>query len=171
MLKTGFAPIISKNARLLILGSMPGEKSLNEQQYYAHPQNAFWFILSQLLQFDPGLSYARRTRQLTQHRIALWDVIEQCRRQGSLDSAIQNDSIRANDFNTLFCRHKDIRFVCFNGQKAAQEFRRQILPTLDPALPELEYHTLPSTSPANARLDRHAKLAHWSKILTLLNKA
>src|SRR5512147_1506757 len=120
-----FAPIAAPDARVLVLGSMPGRASLDAGQYYAHPRNAFWRIASDLLRFDPGASYAVRKKALTSARIALWDVLHSCVREGSLDARIEEEA--ANDFDRFFRSHPAISHVFFNGAKAEASFRRHVL--------------------------------------------
>ena len=95
---SGFPPVESAEAETLILGSMPSERSLREKQYYGHPANAFWFIMGRLLDFDHRIDYDARKRMLVVNRIALWDVVYSCEREGSLDSAIKARSIKPNNF-------------------------------------------------------------------------
>jgi double-stranded uracil-DNA glycosylase len=92
-LKNGFPPIICKDARALILGSMPGEESLRRNEYYGNPRNAFWRIMAALFNFDPELSYYEKIKRLKENHIALWDVLKRCERQGSLDTEIKNGTI------------------------------------------------------------------------------
>jgi hypoxanthine-DNA glycosylase len=158
-----FRPIADRNADILILGSMPGRASLAARQYYAHPRNAFWRIAAELLGFDSALPYAKRVRALKAARIALWDVLQSCTREGSLDARIENGI--ANDFSTFFRSHAKIRRVLFNGAKAEATFRRHVLPTL--GANSLSYRRLPSTSPANASLSPARKLRAWRAILNL----
>jgi len=98
------APVAHANAKVLILGSMPGAESLAQQQYYAHPRNAFWPIMASLYGFAADLPYALRLQQLTAHGVALWDVLAYCEREGSLDSAIRNE--QPNDFHRFFAAHR-----------------------------------------------------------------
>jgi len=165
MRKNGFSPIIGNKPRVLILGSMPSEKSLAEQQYYAHPRNAFWPIMAKLFDFEPTLVYSARARQLIRHHVAVWDVIAACKRNGSLDSAIESDSIEPNDFIRLFSQYPTIEYILFNGAKAAQEYKRRVLPQAQQKYPELEYQLLPSTSPANAGMSYQQKIAKWKVIV------
>jgi hypoxanthine-DNA glycosylase len=160
----GFGPIASANARVLILGSLPGRVSLEMQQYYALPRNAFWPIMGRLLDFEPGLPYERRVAKLKQCRIALWDVCASAKRTGSLDSAIVRASVRPNDFVTFLARHRSIRSVYFNGGTARALYTRLVLPRLPPGLDYLNYVSLPSTSPAHAGLSLAAKLRRWSSV-------
>ncbi len=163
--KLAFPPILGNDARLLILGSMPGEESLRRQQYYAHPRNAFWPIMSRLLGFPHDAVYRQRAAALISHGIALWDVMAECQRRGSLDSAIRPESIRVNDFGALFRAHPEIGLILFNGATAEREFKRRVTLTLDPAAARIERKRLPSTSPAYAGMPFEAKLAAWSVIL------
>ncbi len=161
-----FAPLENAHGRILILGSMPGVASLRQQQYYAHPRNTFWPIIESLLGIDRGLPYAERCVRLVASGIALWDVMRACRRSGSLDSAIERDSIQANDFPAFFRSHPDLNAVFFNGGAAEQTFQREVARRHASAdwLPETRVR-LPSTSPANARLTVDDKLQHWRIIL------
>jgi TDG/mug DNA glycosylase family protein len=157
-----FQPIIDDSARILILGSMPGVKSLKEQQYYAHPQNAFWRIIVALFDFDAHASYEQRLGYLQAEGLALWDVLHSCKREGSLDSMIQPETQVANDFNALFQKYPNIQAVFFNGAKAESYFKRHILKSL--AEHQLYFVRLPSTSPAHASLSFEKKLEAWQVI-------
>lgn len=158
-----FPPVAAPDARRLILGSMPGEASLNAGQYYAHPRNAFWRIMGDLLGAGPALPYPARLARLTAAGIALWDVVADCERRGSLDAAIVRESVQANDFRHFFAEHPGIEQVFFNGAAAEKLFRRHVLPGLD-GVP-IELHRLPSTSPAHAARGYADKLAAWSVIV------
>lgn len=165
---TGFPPIADNNAIILMLGSMPSIKSLEQQQYYAHPRNSFWFIITKLLSSNTELEYEQKTALLLNNRIALWDVLNTCQRKGSLDSSIKNKSTVANDFNTFFNDHPLIKAVYFNGTRAQQEYNKHIPPTLDSKFSSIEYERLPSTSPAMASLNSEQKLQQWKAILHYL---
>ena len=161
-----FEPIADGNAEVLILGSMPGTRSLTAGEYYAHPHNVFWRILSELLHFDAASSYEARVRALKSARIALWDVLHSCVRRGSLDAMIENDTQTANDFRRFFGGHRKIRRVFFNGAKAEACYRRHVLPEIGPGTPgTMGYARLPSTSPANASMSFAHKLRAWRAIL------
>jgi len=156
-------PIAGRGARVLVLGSMPGARSLAEQQYYAHPQNAFWRATEEL-GIERAWSYAQRRKALVQCGIAVWDVLESCERAGSLDAHIR--AARLNDLARFARTHGGLRHVLFNGQKARELYERAARAG-DPRarLPaRLELLTLPSTSPANTSAD---KLAHWRRALRL----
>ena len=161
---TGFDCVADKNAEILILGSMPGVASLQQQEYYAHPRNAFWKIMQSLYGIDSELSYSQRLEQLKSNKIALWDVVHQCVRAGSLDSNIQADTVQANDFSTLFKYSQGITKVFFNGGKAAELYKRQVLDKADKRLVSIHYTQLPSTSPANARLTLAQKIQAWQSL-------
>ena len=160
-----FPPIAGRDARVLLLGSMPGRRSLEARQYYAHRQNAFWRILGGLLGFEPSAPYAARVRALKSARIAVWDVLHSCVREGSLDTSIESEI--ANDFARFLCAHRRLTHVFFNGAKAEASFRRHVRPGLGRALRGrvLHFTRLPSTSPAHASLPFARKLAAWHAIL------
>lgn len=158
---SGLPPIENPDARTLILGSMPGGMSLRLGRYYAHPQNRFWRFMGILVGAEPALPYERRIAVMREAGIALWDVLAECEREGSLDSAIRAEVV--NDFRGFLQSHPQIRSVLFNGAKAEQSFRRHALPRLGPCT--LELRRLPSTSPANASQDETAKLEAWRSAL------
>lgn len=162
-----FAPVLVGDARVLILGSMPGRMSLEQNQYYAHPRNAFWPLMGELFGAGPELAYADRLLRLQGQRIALWDVLKLCTREGSLDSAIVESSIVCNDFAALYASHPRITRVFFNGAKAEATYRRHVTPRLADA-PALHYTRLPSTSPAHASLNHAAKRAAWQAVADAL---
>lgn len=137
---------------------MPGVRSLDQQQYYAHPRNAFWRITAALFDFDPAAPYDERVAALTGAGVAVWDVLKHCRRVGSLDASVEPESMVANDFDAFYTRHPVIGQVYFNGTAAEKNYRRLVA-----AHPTMEYTRLPSTSPAHtARFE--AKLAAWQQI-------
>jgi hypoxanthine-DNA glycosylase len=154
---TGLAPVIDERTRILVLGSFPGAASLAAQQYYAHPRNLLWPILSALTG-EPlaALPYAERLPRLLAHGFGLWDVLGACERDGSLDSAIRKPA--ANDFARLREMCPLLKTVGFNGQtsgKFAPQFAAQGYRTL----------VLPSTSPAHASLTLAQKLESWKMLL------
>jgi len=164
-IKSGFPPIAGKSARVLILGSMPGEESLRKKQYYAHPRNSFWHIMSRLLNAGPVADYRARTRLLLENHIALWDVVRFCEREGSLDSSIKNGSVSVNDFAAFYTKYRGIKRIFFNGGAAEREYLKRVLPSLPAGLQGIKYLRLPSTSPAMAGLTTERKLAAWSVII------
>lgn len=160
-LSEGFPPVSRGDAQILILGSLPGERSIAERQYYAHPRNVFWQIMRELL--DVRGSYEDRRMQLIDHRVALWDVLKHSVRPGSLDSAIRTKTARANDFDALFAEHTRIKLIAFNGKKAERLYRQFV----DPRFSDRRFETvgLPSTSPAYAAMSFSSKLALWRQAL------
>ncbi len=161
----GFPPVVDDHARALILGSFPSTQSLAAGQYYANPRNAFWPITSQLFGFDVNAPYDTRLAALRSHGIALWDVLHQCRRTGSADSAIEPTSLVVNKFGDFFASYPTITQVYFNGAKAAELYRR-LAETSERVL----YRRLPSTSPAHA-IRPGDKLAAWRVIAASIASA
>jgi TDG/mug DNA glycosylase family protein len=155
-----FDPVVGSRPRVLILGSMPGVKSLEAGEYYAHPQNAFWRIMEALGVTPADEPYPERLAALKRSGIALWDVLEACERPGSLDTAIVKQSEVPNGITEVLAVHPSIRAVFFNGSKAEQAFRRHVLPALAPTVARLQFVRLPSTSPARA-IPFEAKLMAW----------
>ncbi len=161
-----FPPVEDAQARILILGSMPGVASLRAGQYYAHPQNQFWRIVCDALGADPAAPYAHRERLLADNRIALWDVLDSCEREGSLDSAIVDATVAVNDFGAFFRSHPGVSRVLFNGARAEAAWRRHVLPSLGAGPARFEYRRLPSTSPAHAAMAYAQKRHAWRDALT-----
>ena len=158
-----FKPSIDNNSKILILGSMPGVKSLEEQQYYAHPQNRFWKVMAsicnapRLHEFD----YDLKLKTLLNNNIALWDTIKSCTREGSLDSDIQNET--PNNIKSLLKKYPNIKTICLNGNKSYSAFKKYF-----PDLLEQYYCCkMPSTSPANARYCLKNLIVEWKKCLSL----
>ena len=161
----GFPPIADKNAQIVILGSMPSVKSLEQQQYYAHPRNAFWSIMSALFDLEKELDYSQRCEQLITNNIAIWDVLKSCQRQGSLDKDIEKNSLIANDFNAFFQHHPNIQHILFNGGKAEHVFKQYVEPLLEASFQHIRQTRLPSTSPAHAAITFEQKRVYWEKAL------
>lgn len=159
-----FPPLGHSRATRLILGTMPGRASLLAGQYYAHPRNAFWFIIEALFGIPRELPYARRVRELAGTGIAVWDVLAACTRGTSLDSDIVPESVVPNDFNAFLSRHRRIAVIYFNGGPARRLFERHVAAGLGPAHRGIERVTLPSTSPTHARRSHAQKLAAWRVI-------
>jgi TDG/mug DNA glycosylase family protein len=156
-LLSGLAPVLDRGTRILLLGSFPGAASLAAQQYYGHPRNQFWKLLSAVLNIDlAAMPYPQRLKALLAHHIGVWDVIAACERSGSLDSAIRN--AQHNDFASLKKRCPDLKRVCFNGKTSGK---------LEAAFAEAGFETLvlPSSSPANATWSFEQKLAVWRGIV------
>lgn len=157
MKKYSFPPISNPNATVLILGTMPSEQSLALSQYYGNPRNTFWKLLFTIFDTPFSTDYETKKSVLLQNHIALWDVLQACVREGSLDSAIEQEI--PNDFNTFLNAHPHIHHIYFNGQKAAAYFKHSVTVGNN-------YHlvTLPSTSPAYAGKSFEMKLQEWSAI-------
>ena len=156
-----FKPSIDNNSRILILGSMPGVKSLEEQQYYAHPQNRFWKVMASICN-EPKLyefAYDLKLKTLLNSNIALWDTIKSCKREGSLDSDIQNET--PNDIKGLLKNYPNIKTICLNGNKSYSAFKKYFPDLLE----KYNCHKMPSTSPANARYSLYILIKEWSKVL------
>ena len=155
----GLPPIVDDRARILILGNMPSVMSLAAQQYYGNPRNGFWRITGDIFGFESSSTYPERAAALRGSGVAVWDVLRLCRREGSLDSAIELDSMVANDFALFFDAHPAIDRVFFNGAAAERNYIR--LAGVDRPL---RYRRLPSTSPAQTM--RYAdKLRAWREAL------
>jgi len=149
----GLPPVISRRTRLVLLGSFPGVASLAAGQYYAHPRNQFWPVVGTLLGEDlPALPYRQRLARLRARGLGLWDISAECRREGSLDSAIEHAVL--NDLASLRLRAPGLRAVAHNGGESARAMRI----TAALGVPVLR---LPSTSPANASWSFERKLAAW----------
>ncbi|MDP2902174.1 MAG: DNA-deoxyinosine glycosylase [Methylovulum sp.] len=160
----GFAPIVSQQAKALILGTMPSVASLLKQQYYGHPRNAFWPIMAALFGADIEFDYQQRKEILIGNGIAVWDVLQYCRRPGSLDANIDMTSIKINDFEYFFAHYPLITRLFFNGSTAEKMYRCHVLSELNNRFPYLEYRRLPSTSPAYASLGLAQKIEAWQVI-------
>jgi TDG/mug DNA glycosylase family protein len=159
-----FPPIAKPDAEALILGSLPGQRSLQMHQYYAHPQNAFWKLMARIYQVEVSLPYAQRVEILTANRMALWDVLAAAERPGSLDSSIVHASARVNDFEAFYRTHPRISRVYFNGRKAEELYRRFVLPRLSAESAVIRHESMPSTSPAHAGMPFAEKLVRWKTI-------
>ena len=164
-----FEPVIGKNPRVIILGSMPGVASLEAAQYYAHPRNAFWPIMGELFGFDHAVDYDARIDVIRKLPIILWDSLQSCHRPGSLDSNIDIETAQANDFPGLLRENPRVQAVFFNGAASEKYFRKLALPKLPKGV-DIELQRLPSTSPANAGMDFDRKLAAWREILLHLDQ-
>ncbi len=160
-----FDPVIKKNCRVLILGSMPGVASLQQQQYYAHPRNVFWTIMDELFGIDRGGNYDERCTMLTDCGLGVWDVLKRCKRTGSLDSSIEPATEQINDFIRLFSDFGSVRAVFFNGGAAERLYKKHVLCLQGIIQYNLLYQKLPSTSPAYAAMNFDQKLELWRGVL------
>ena len=160
MILRSFPPVASEGARVLILGSMPGEESLRQQQYYAHPRNAFWPIMGSLFGFSPVLPYEKRLEKLNRAGVALWDSLAGCERSGSLDSNIREP--RPNDIAGLLKKYPAIHSIFCNGTASFQFLKKYHAALFD--RPDLKIALLPSTSPAAAVYSFEEKLKRWTVV-------
>jgi TDG/mug DNA glycosylase family protein len=154
----GFPPVHGESVEVLILGSFPSRQSLVKKEYYGNPQNHFWHIIKALYNIDRHLPYSVRISQLTEHRIALWDVLFGCCRDGSADVQIRDPVF--NDLPGFLRVHPTIRLVALNGSTAGRYYHQVNISTPVPAV------ILPSTSTANARASLPEKVRAWSIIQT-----
>ncbi|MDH5711482.1 MAG: DNA-deoxyinosine glycosylase [Gammaproteobacteria bacterium] len=160
-----FPPASLPDAEILILGSMPGRVSLEKNQYYAHPRNLFWHFMQLFFAIDVNAPYQERISDLNKNKVALWDVLSQCEREGSLDVNINIQTEQANDIAGFLSQHKGITKICFNGQKSFSSFKKHILKKMPELEQRYELVVLSSTSPANASIPREKKLAQWRNAL------
>lgn len=122
--KTGLAPIVGDNPRIIILGSLPGDESLRRQEYYGNPKNMFWKVIGNVLGETAPSSYPEKLTFLKEHGIALWDVLQAAEREGSLDANIQNEEF--NDLEGLLQEHPSISVLALNGGKAEKSFSKYL---------------------------------------------
>ncbi len=154
MISISFEAIVPENAKVLILGTMPGVKSLEEHQYYAHERNAFWQVIFKLLGKEISNDYNTRIKLIKSNKIALWDTLKLCYREGSLDSNIKD--AEPNNITNLLKINPTIRCVFFNGKGAEKYYDK-----FHHRVEGICYFSMPSTSPANARLKFEDKLDAW----------
>jgi len=159
----GFPPIVQSDVRVLVLGSLPGQRSISDQEYYAHPKNAFWPIMNGILGIQG--SYAERCEGLRRHKVALWDVLRASVRPGSLDADICLETAAVNDFAAFLRKYPGIKQIVFNGKKAEQLFHRLVPAEV---FQEVQLSGLPSTSPAYAAMPFKGKLSAWKSGLMLV---
>jgi hypoxanthine-DNA glycosylase len=161
-LKRSFPPVVDANTRVLILGSLPGEVSLAQNQYYAHRQNRFWHLMGDLLGQDiVTMDYATRLKTLLLHHVGLWDVVAQALRIGSLDSNIRDHA--SNDLVQLVGSLPNLAAIAFNGGTAAKLGIR----ALGQDVGKIQLITLPSSSPAHT-LAYAQKLSAWQALRSWL---
>jgi hypoxanthine-DNA glycosylase len=157
-IKTSFPPISANTTEILILGSLPGEKSLAMHEYYAHPQNKFWRIIAAITDNETPATYGDKLSLLIKNKIGVWDVVREAKRIGSLDTNIVGEV--PNDIDSFISRHKNLKVVGFNGTKAMKlfdkYFKRQA---------QIKYIQLPSSSPANARIKFEKMSEKWRKVI------
>ncbi|WP_415328126.1 DNA-deoxyinosine glycosylase [Chryseobacterium sp. MMS23-Vi53] len=157
---SSFPPIVNEDSKIIILGSIPGVKSLEKQQYYGHPQNKFWKIMFELLNENFTEDYQERINILKKHNIALWDVIDSCERKGSLDSEIKNEE--ANQIKELLEEYPNIKTIFCNGGKSFKNLQKILGKNF-----KVPFYLLPSTSPLHT-ISFEKKLEDWKAILKFL---
>lgn len=157
-LKQSFAPLSTPESRILVLGSLPGDTSLLLNEYYGHPRNRFWKVISEITGYRFPGSYDEKKALLAQTRIAVWDVAHKAVRKGSLDTAIEQEE--PNNLEPFILAHRNLKTVAFNGQKAEKLFDKYF-----DRKPDIRYLSLPSTSPANAAISFENLCKAWSRLL------
>lgn len=158
-----FQPILGSQPTTLILGSMPSQISLAQQRYYANPANAFWWVMSQIIGFSPELAYNERSRCLMRAGYAVWDVLYDCERHGSLDSNIVRTTEQPNNIDALLDSNPSLVKIGFNGRAAQTIFKRHN--KFDDRNGSMQMRLLPSTSPAHASMSKQQKLRAWCSAL------
>jgi hypoxanthine-DNA glycosylase len=160
-----FPPLVGSAPHTLILGSLPGRASLAAGEYYAHPRNLFWDVMGELFGADRALPYVQRLAVLAYRGVALWDVIQEAHRPGSLDAFIDFATARHNEIAEFVLSRPSLQVIAFNGATAARLFTRHVAPALGNRLAALRLRALPSTSPAHAGLSREKKQDAWRALL------
>jgi hypoxanthine-DNA glycosylase len=157
-IKKSFEPFSNADSTVLILGSLPGDKSLELSEYYAHPRNRFWKVIVTITASELPATFADKKNLLLSKTIALWDVAHSAQRKGSLDSAIEN--VVPNDLDAFIAQHKKLKTIAFNGLKSQALYDKYFERNK-----AIRYLVLPSTSPANAGISFEALCAVWKQIL------
>ncbi|ACL17173.1 conserved hypothetical protein [Methanosphaerula palustris E1-9c] len=158
--KQGILPIIGSAPVVLVLGSFPSARARTVGEYYANPLNHFWPIIEELFGISRSLSYSERVRLLADQQVALWDMVDSCYQEGSMDSTIYEPAL--NDIRGFLTTHPTIRLVAANGRTAERFLKRSLGKAGPPA--GVTVISLPSTSPANARESFHQKVQRWRVI-------
>lgn len=161
--KKGLAPLIGKNARILILGSLPGDESLRKQEYYGNPRNMFWNVIGNILDEKVPILYPEKVKYLKRHGIALWDTLHAAEREGCLDANIRNEEF--NDIAKLVSENSSIEVIVTNGSKTKKSFRKYL--RKNPALTDRKIYYCTSTSAMSLcsgwNLER--LISQWHEIL------
>ncbi|MGV8134809.1 MAG: DNA-deoxyinosine glycosylase [Mangrovibacterium sp.] len=155
--KTSFDPVSNADTTVLILGTMPGDKSLELGEYYGHSRNRFWKIISTITDNDLPQTYADKKALLLKTKIGIWDVAHKANRKGSLDSAIEDDE--PNDLNDFIAKHENLKIIGFNGSKSETLYNKYFDRKIG-----IKYISLPSTSPANTGIDFENICKKWRQI-------
>ncbi|MDF9408289.1 DNA-deoxyinosine glycosylase [Pelotomaculum isophthalicicum JI] len=163
---SSFNPIVDNRSKVLILGTMPGPESLRQNQYYANANNKFWNIIYEIFGRIPDLEYEKKVIFLLNRRIALWDVLDSCSREGALDANITNG--KPNNFLNFFEKYSNIEYVFFNGTSAYKLFKKYSKQDFNNIR---KYIILPSTSPTPGRYVKpyKIKLSEWITLLEYMN--
>lgn len=156
--KLSFAPISDSYTEILILGSLPGDKSLELVEYYGHSRNRFWKIVSTITRNEVPLTYSEKKLLLINNKIGVWDVVHRANRKGSLDSAIED--VEPNDIESFISKHRNLKVIGFNGQKAEALFNKFFKRNSS-----INYISLPSSSPANAGITFENLCKIWEQLL------
>ncbi len=156
--KASFDPISNSETTILILGTMPGDKSLELSEYYGHSRNRFWKVISAITNNVLPVTYSDKKAFLLKTKIGFWDVAHKANRKGSLDSAIENEEL--NDLESFIARHKNLKVIGFNGAKSVALFDKYF-----ERKGGIKYISLPSTSPANTGIDFENICKVWRQIL------
>lgn len=159
-----FAPSVDKNTEIMIIGSMPGEASLNAGQYYAYKYNLFWPMMTAFFSSAKNSpeSYPQKLQMLLNNKIGLWDTLASCERKGSADGSIKTE--KPNNFPMMLTKYPKIKTLLFNGQAAHKYFLKHF-----GQIEGINYLLLPSTSPAAAAISKKQKAALWKAALNLNN--
>lgn len=161
MMKKGFPIIANHNTKVLVMGTFPGEIALSKNEYYGNPRNGFWKTMSSICNTDIANSnYQTKLKVLLDNKIGLWDIIDSCNRDGSLDTSIKDKS--HNDFSLIRQSGPNIEYIFFNGHNAASKKKD---------LEKFGYKTLvlPSLSPTNARIALSDKTIIWKDAFSKVN--
>ena len=153
-----FEPVIFNDTEILVLGSLPGKKSIELNQYYGHPRNRMWNILSKIINYEISTDYASKKLFLKKHKIGLWDVAHSAERKGSLDSNIKREI--PNDIQSLLIDFPSIKVIGFNGKKSESMFKKFFKP-----ISSIKHVSLPSSSPANMAISFEDICSRWSELL------
>jgi hypoxanthine-DNA glycosylase len=158
--KTSFAPVADQSTKILILGSLPGDKSLELNQYYAHPRNRFWQVLAEITDSQWPNNYEDKIEMLRRNKIGVWDIILTAKRVGSLDTNILDEV--PNDLDKFIVSHPRLEIIAFNGAKSQKLFDKYF-----GRKDGLKYIALPSTSPANASFSLEKLCKRWRVMIQL----
>ncbi len=161
MRKVAFEPIVDEKSSLLLLGTMPGIKSLEKAEYYGHPQNQFWRLLFAVFGVESITDYNKKKEFLLNYKIALWDVLASCENKSSLDSDIRNEVV--NDFEAFFNKFPKIHTVVFDSLHAEKFYNKYVKNDFGK-----NFYRIPSPSGANARMSFDVKLNEWKNLLVWL---